>query len=250
MKRPLLSLLLLTLPVTMALTGCQTTGQQTLQQERSDKINAALDRAADEASSKGETKESLAFLESRYKRESKNPEAATKYAAALREAGRLNRADLILAPFATDEKAPANSAVQTEYASIQAAMGSYPEAEAHARKAVEADPASGQAYHILGIVLDAQGYHPQAEVAFRKALDNWSGDPSPVMNNLGLNLASQGFLDEAIDTLRKAAAIAPNRTEIERNLRIVSALPVQLPRSGTRLVPKVPKPAAKPGNAP
>lgn len=58
---------------------------------------------------------------------------------------------------------------------------------------------------------------------------------------MGLNLAAQGFLDEAIETLRKALDTAPNRTEIERNLRIVSALQYQPPSDGARLVPKPPR---------
>ena len=58
---------------------------------------------------------------------------------------------------------------------------------------------------------------------------------------MGLNLAAQGFLDEAIETLRKALDTAPNRMEIERNLRIISALQYQPPKEGTRLVPKPPR---------
>ena len=86
------------------------------------------------------------------------------------------------------------------------------------------DDKSYTAYHMLGIALDAQGEHQPAEDAFRKGLEFWQGDPAPILNNLGLNLAAQGFLDEAAEVLRKALATSPNREEIERNLRIVSAL--------------------------
>ena len=120
-------------------------------------------------------------------------------------------------------------------------MGNYIDAEDAARKAVLLDPKRGQAYHVLGIALDAQGHHEQAQVALQKALDHWEGNPSAVLNNIGLNLAAQGFLDEAIETLRKAQDMAPNRKEIERNLRIVSALQYQPPKEGMRLVPKPPR---------
>ena len=83
--------------------------------------------------------------------------------------------------------------------------------------------------------MDAQGKHPEAERAFRKALDYWQGDPTTVMNNLALNLASQEFLDEAIEILNKAKAISPDRIEVERNLRIVMALQQS---SGHRSAPK------------
>lgn len=229
-------MLLATAALVLPLGACQTT---TAAQARQDQVSAALGRAADQASSKGETAQSLTLLEHIYERDSGNAEAALKYAAALREAGRLNRAAMVLAPFAQGDKG--DSGINTEYAAIQAAMGDYLTAETHARQAILQNPDSAEAYHVLGIALDAQGQNKPAEEAFRKALEGWEGDPTPVLNNLGLNLASQGFIDEAIDTLRKAAALSPTRTEIERNLRIVSALQTQPPKDGWRLMPPVPK---------
>ena len=204
---------------------------------RSDRIGAALENAAANAGNAGE---SLAMLEQMYKRKSDDPQTTLKYAQALREAGRLTRANLILAPFGEDASCKDKN-IKIEYASLKAAIGDYIAAEKAAREAVLLDPDSGQAYHLLGIALDAQGLHPQAEVALRKALDRWKGGDGAVLNNLGLNLAAQGFMDEAIESLRKAAAVSPDRTEIERNLRIVSALRTQPPKTGMRIVPKPPR---------
>ncbi len=208
--------------------------------DRQNKINGVLEKAALE--SKGNSKQSLGVVEALYKRKSDDPQAALDYAQALRENGRLQRAAIVLDPFVQDGKSK-NSGVIAEYGAIQAAMGNYKDAEQYARKAVLLNPKNGQAYHILGIALDAQGHHDQAEVAFRKALDNWQGDPTPVLNNLGLNLAAQGFLDEAVETLRKAVTLSPGRTEIERNLRIVSALQSQSPSHGRPVPPPPRKPA-------
>jgi Flp pilus assembly protein TadD len=61
------------------------------------------------------------------------------------------------------------------------------------------------------------------------------------MNNLALNLASQDFLDEAVAILEKAQTIAPDRIEVERNLRIVRTL-----QQSAR---HAPKPVAKPAAA-
>lgn len=213
---------------TMALTlsACQATTQQA---SESDRINATLDRIAEEQSTaQGYTMESLKALERLYKRDNENPDIAARYAQALRQNDRLNRAAMILRPFAQDESIE-NLAVDTEYAAISTAMGNYLDAENYARQAILLDPESGKAYHLLGISLDAQGKHKQAATAFRKALDYWEGDPSPVLNNLGLNLASQGFFDEALETLRKALATSSGRDEIERNIRIVSALHGSIP---------------------
>jgi Flp pilus assembly protein TadD len=188
----------------------------------------------------------LAELEQAYKADSGNQEAAVNYARALREAGRFERARLIVTPFA-QKGTKASVPAQVEAASIQAALGNYLKAEGMARKAVPLDPDYGPAYHVLGIALDAQGLHDQAETAFRKALDHWEGNPSPVLNNLGLNLAAAGFIDEALQTLRKAQSLDPGRVEIERNIRIVSALQLAPPMTGTQLVAPPPKPGRKPG---
>ncbi len=229
-------LLLNTLMVSTALmlAACQTTGSTGAGSVNANKdpIDAALQRAASEGSTVS-APESLASIERLYKQDSTNPDLAVRYARALRDNGRMTRAAMVLNPLIENPKTK-TTAVITEYAAVQASMGNYEIAEKNARAAIMQDANSAQAYHILGIALDAQGFSKQAEVAFRKALDNWSGDPSPVLNNLGLNLAAQGFLDESISTLRRAAALSPNKMEIERNLRIVQALQVQ---PGTNTVP-------------
>ncbi len=208
---------------------------------RQKQIDSALEKAA--MDSKTGSKQSFAVLETLYKRKSDDPEAAYNYAQSLRENGRAQRAAIVLGPFVQDGKSQ-NAAIVAEYGAIQAAMGSYTEAGQYARKAIALNPKFGQAYHVLGISLDAQGQHEEAEQAFRSALENWQGDPTPVLNNLGLNLAAQGFLDEAVETLRKAVALSPDRTEIERNLRIVSALQAQSPSHG-RPVPVPPRKPAQ-----
>jgi len=215
----------------LMLAACQTTGT-TGKTTSTDPVDAALQRASTEGQTGG-APESLASIERLYKQDSSNPNLAVRYARALRDNGRMTRAAMVLNPLIENPKTKTGGVV-TEYAAVQASMGNYEQAEKYARSAILMDQNSAEAYHVLGIALDAQGFNKQAEVAFRKALDNWSGDPSPVLNNLGLNLAAQGFLDESISTLHRAAALAPNKVEIERNLRIVQALQVQ---PGTNTVP-------------
>lgn len=238
---------LLSLCLILPLTACQSGVNSSTHKERSAKINNALEQAADHASATGNTRESLSFLERMYKRDSANPETVMKYAKALRESGRINRAALILSAFMTNPDAKIDAAILSENAALQAEIGNYHDAEKYARQAIEMDSELYRPYHVLGIALDAQSHHDQAEDAFRMALDRWEGDPSPILNNLGLNLASQGFIDEALDVLRKAAAAAPTRTEIERNLRIVSALQTQPPKQGTRIIPMPPRKPKKDG---
>lgn len=213
--RPRLSVLTLAMigAATLALGACQTTGTTT--------TPPAQQGAAQTQQTPAQA--SLATLEQAYKRNPSDVNAALNYARALRENDRLSRASIIISPFAKNDRRP-HAGARAEYASIQASLGNYAEARDYAAKAIAADPKSQQAYHIQGIALDAAGNHKAAEASFRKALEMWEGDPTPVLNNLGLNLASQGFLDEAAETLRKALETSPDRAEIERNLRIVDAL--------------------------
>lgn len=223
----------------LVLAACKTTGStpsKTGAAASNASIDAALERAAANANASGEKSQSLGYLEKIYKRNSADPLAAINYAAALREAEYLNEAQLVLAPFANDKKGP--PAAKTEYAAIQLALGNDKSAEEYAQRAVVQDPNDFRAFNYLGIALEAQGMHKEAERAFRKALDMWQGDPIPVMNNLALNLASQEYLDEAAAILEKAQAIAPERIEVERNLRIVRTL--------QQSAAHAPKPVTKP----
>ncbi|MCC7304785.1 MAG: tetratricopeptide repeat protein [Alphaproteobacteria bacterium] len=197
-------------------------------------------KAADNVNQSKYAGQSLGSLEKAYARNSADPDLATQYAMALREADYAGRAATVLEPFANDSKSPASA--KREYAAIQLALGNDEEAEKYAQKAVLQDPADGKAYHYLGIALDAQGKHPEAERAFRKGLDLWQGDPVAIMNNLALNLSAQGYLDEAAEILEKAKAIAPDRIEVERNLRIVTAL-----RQSEN--PTTPKPKKRPDSS-
>lgn len=232
---------------TSALTACQSTAQKKTEMDETLAIDNALKQAAITAAMQGEKEKSLALVERLYRRNSEDPKLAMLYAQALRKEDRLTRAALVIQPHVMSGLVPEEliSPVYTEYAAILAAMGDYKQAEFYARQAVIKAPELGRPYHILGLALDAQGHHPEAEIALRKAIDRWQGDPTPVLNNLGLNLAAQGFLDQAVETLRKAKAAAPNRDEIERNLRIVSALHATPPK-GWSFMPKAVMPLRKP----
>ncbi len=187
-----------------------------------DKISSALDRAAGEAGRQGSSAGSLILLERVYKRDPQNGEAAVKFAKALRDSGDLQKAALVLEPFANGKDATSN--ILSEFAALQLANTQYSAAETYARKAIAKDQDAYNAYQILGISLDAQTKYVEAETAFRQALEKWQGDPIPVMNNLALNLTNQERLDEAVAIMEKAKETAPNRIEVERNLRIIRTL--------------------------
>lgn len=206
-----------------ALAACGTTSDPNLSNaDGARRMDSILERAARDAKASGNKVETIALLEQIQQRNPKDPAAATAFGQALREDDQLNRARQVLAPFAEGKDAYPDAVI--ELAMTQLSLGQYKEAELTSRRAVELDPDSGRAFLALGTALDAQNYHEQAEVAFRRGIEKWKGDPAPIMNNLALNLASQNKLDQAIDMLTKAKEISPGRVELERNLRIITTL--------------------------
>lgn len=219
----------------LTLAACQTTGDTAAAAQRGDQIDSVLERAAHEASAKGHNEQSLALLENRYKRNSDNEQVAIEYAGALRDMQYLNRASTVISPFARSESGSIDA--KNEFAAIQLALGNYNIAEDFSKQVIIKDEKNHTAFQQLGIALDAQGMHEEGERAYRKALEYWQGDPTPIMNNLALNLATQGYTDEAVEILQKAKSIAPHRTDVERNLRIVTTL-----KEGTPQKKRKPKP--------
>jgi Flp pilus assembly protein TadD len=229
------SLLIVASIACTALSACQTTNQSRYDKKTTDEVVSAIDRAKAAA---GQETKPLTVAERAYKKTPKDELSATDYARALRENGDLDKAAMILAPFA-EAKKPLSYTL-SEYAAVYLAQGDSQKAEEWAKKAVLKDETNFRAFHNLGLALETQAKHEEAERAFRKGLELWQGNPTTIMNNLALNLAAQGYVDESIDILRKAQAVSPDRVEIERNLRIVTALQ-QAARGPTPMPPKKPK---------
>lgn len=204
----------------------------------SSKKTSIIDRAIQKALKNAQNdQERLAILGQMHGRDPDNQAVAIHYAQALRNDEQIKASKRILAPLTVGEAK--TSEALTEMAITNIALGDFKAAEFNAIEATELSPNNGRAYLAMGTALDAQGRHQDAEVAFREGIENWQGDPAPILNNLALNLASQGQLEQALEILKKAKSISPSRMEIERNLRIISTL---LETTG----PTPPKPSVKP----
>jgi Flp pilus assembly protein TadD len=204
----------------LCLAACQGMGSKAPERD----IDAALQRAQAQAlaASGQEALAAVLPLERAYSAKP-GPATALPLSAGLRRAGYANRAAVVIAPYA--QKAGAAPALKVEFAAVQLEIGRYLAAEESAVAAIKSDPHGAYAaYHLLGLALEAQGRHPEAERAFVKAVNLWQGDVSIPLNNLGLNLLAQKRLKEAESALSKAAAMAPGRPEIQRNLSIVRSL--------------------------
>ena len=198
--------------------ACGTTTTQEV--DTKTRVNNAITKAAVESSK--DTPRSMKMMETVYKNNPNDVEAATAYGTKLREDGNAEKAAMVLQSAAKSQDA--TYLTMREYAAAQLELGDYNTAENFARKAISKNNKDGQSWHVLGIALDAQAKHEEAETAFRKALDLWKGDPVPIMNNLALNLASQNRVADAVEILQRAKELAPNRVEVERNLRIIPTL--------------------------
>lgn len=190
-----------------------------------------LATSASDAMAQGKTNEAFVSYQKLYQRDSGNPDVAVNYAQLLRRTGKADQAVKVLAPFAngkgkTSSRTPLPM-LKNEYAAALIETGKLDDADRMLQTVLgetmyaEYHP---DASHLKGIALDAQGRHAEAEKYFRQALEGWRGDATSVMNNLALNLASQGKFDESLTTLRKAQVMAPEKTEIARNIQIVSEL--------------------------
>lgn len=196
-------------------------------------IDRKMEKALSNAEAIGNKQEVLSLLGQIHTRNPDDPIVATRYGRALREDDQINAAIRTITPFTEGENK--NIEALTELAMTQLALGDFAAAENSAINAVELNPKNARAYLALGTAQDAQGEHQDAEISFREGLKHWQGDASPIMNNLALNLASQGHLEESLSLLEKAKKLSPNRLELERNRRIISTL---LETSGPR--PSVP----------
>ncbi len=215
----------------------------------SESIDKAMKSALAQAEASGNTQEVIATLAQINSRNPNDAIIATRYARALREDDQINKAQRILQSFVNAEKP--NVEALTEMAMTQLSLGDYDSAKTYAIKATVINPKNARGYLALGTAQDALKDHQNAEQSFRQGLKYWKGDPSPILNNLALNLASQGHLDQSLSLLERAIKISPRRMELERNRRIIATL---IETSGSQVPPPYKKPeitipeAAKPAS--
>jgi len=188
----------------------------------SQSIDKAMQTALANAEASGNQQEIIATLAQIQARNPDDAILATRYARALRENDQMGKAQSVLKPFVNAEEP--NVEALTEMAMTQLGLGEYEKAKNYAVKSTEIKPKNARGYLALGTAQDALKDHANAEQSFRQGLKHWKGDPSPILNNLALNLASQGHLEESLSLLERALKISPKRHELERNRRIIATL--------------------------
>lgn len=235
--------------VSLALAGCeghglknQDPGTKNSLTAESETTNDRLDSAAKQAIADGNADEALVFYEKLYRQDSRNPETALHYAQVLRKTDNPQRAIFVLAPFVKTEDGKKTSAqkknadlyakLRLEHSAATLEVGRFEQAETQLQEMLNSPQSFGlqpQIHNLIGVSLDARGMHDNAEKHYRTAIEDWEGQPITAMNNLALNLAHQGYFDEAMTLLRKAYVMAPERDVIATNIDLISGLKASLP---------------------
>lgn len=200
-------------------------------QGQKQEVQSRLTTAAAEAIAAGKAQEALEHYEKLYRSDKRDSGYALNYAQLLRRSGRSDEALKVLSPFAkqalNNGKGAVSPLLLNEYAAILIERGKLADAGKIIDLVLAEDTyanSHADAMNLLGITLDAQGRHKEAETMFRLALDGWNGNPTTVMNNLALCLANQARFDDSLNTLRQALVMAPDKQEIARNIQLVGDL--------------------------
>jgi tetratricopeptide (TPR) repeat protein len=97
------------------------------------------------------------------------------------------------------------------------ALGRFPEAEAHYRRAIVLNPDHAETHNNLGNALMAQGKPDEALAQFRRAV-GLRGGYAEAHYNLANALKAQGCVEEAVRHYRVAIALKPDFAAARRNL--------------------------------
>lgn len=157
----------------------------------------------------------------RYRQNQKDPEAAIRYAQALRATGQRSQAAAVLEQAAIYH--PKNTAVLGAYGRALADVGSFQQALDVLGRAHTPDQPDWRIISAQGAVLDQMGRHDEAQRYYSSALKIMPDEPS-VLSNLGLSYALSKNLRKAEETLRRANERPDAAPRVRQNLALVVGL--------------------------
>jgi Flp pilus assembly protein TadD len=157
----------------------------------------------------------------RYRANPTDPDAAVRYAQALRVVGQRAQAAAVLEQAALHNGD--NRVVLGAYGRALADNGSYQQALEVLNRAHTPDQPDWRILSVQGAVLDQMGRHAEAQRHYASALRLMPDEPS-VLSNLGLSYALSKKLKEAEATLRLAAAQRGAEPKVRQNLALVVGL--------------------------
>ena len=157
----------------------------------------------------------------RYRAEPNNPQAAIRYAAALRMIGERSQAAAVLEQACM--RHPSDSGLLGAYGRALADAGNYQQAFDVLGRAHTPDQPDWHILSVQGAVLDQLGRHDEARRYYASALKLVPDEPS-VLSNLGLSYALSKDLRQAESTLRRAVSRPDADRRVRQNLALVVGL--------------------------
>lgn len=157
----------------------------------------------------------------RYQANPKDPQAAVRYAQALRAIGQRAQAESVLETAAINN--PQDQAVLGAYGRALADNAHYARALEVLAKAHTPDQPDWRILRVQGAVLDQMGRHPEAQRYYASALRLAPDEPS-ILSNLGLSYALSKQLPLAEVTLRRASERPGADPKVRQNLALVIGL--------------------------
>lgn len=157
----------------------------------------------------------------RYRQNQRDPEAAVRYAQALRATGQRTQAAAVLEQAAIYN--PKNTTVLGAYGRALADTGAFQQALDVLSRAHTPDQPDWRVLSAQGAVLDQMGRHQDAQRHYSAALKIMPDEPS-VLSNLGLSYALSKNLRQAEETLRRANAQQGAEPRVRQNLALVVGL--------------------------
>ena len=192
--------------------GCTTTGSG----DTTGSIGAPSSPRTD-----GEWRQSAETWGERYRANKSDPEAAIKFAQALRATGQRAQAVAVL-----EQATMANTSNQKllgAYGRALADVGNYGQALEVLGRAHTPDNPDWRILNVQGAVLDQLGRHTEARRYYASALKIVPNEPS-VLSNLGLSYALNKELPRAETILRRAVAQTGAEPKVKQNLALVVGL--------------------------
>jgi len=160
-------------------------------------------------------------LSVRYRENPGDPQAAIKYAQALRATGQRAQAAAVLESASLQH--PKDAELLGAYGRALADTGQSSQALDVLNRAHTPDQPDWRILSAQGAVLDQMGRHAEAQRYYATALKIVPDEPS-VLSNLGLSYALAKDLPRAEETLRRATAMGGTDTRMRQNLALVVGL--------------------------
>jgi Flp pilus assembly protein TadD len=202
--------------VAVAAAGCSTTLATTQASDVTGSTAASGARPSEE-----DWRRESATWGERYRTNPNDPQAAIRYAQALRNTGQRAQAVAVLERASMQHSK--NSELLGAYGRALADIGNHKQALDVLARAHQPDQPDWRILSVQGAVLDQMGRHTDAQRYYATALKIVPDEPS-VLSNLGLSYALAKDLPKAEETLRRASEMNNRDPRVRQNLALVVGL--------------------------